>query len=75
MRRTDYPRYLQAPLGENQSNGEVLPGKLIKRLRYPNSEVRNPHRPQQVHQGTRVWWDVADTMDDTGKWRQPNNFR
>lgn len=75
VRRTDYPRYLQAPLGGNQSNGEVLPGKLIKRLRYPNSEARNPHRPQQVHQGTRVWWDVADTMDDTGKWRQPTNFR
>lgn len=76
VRRTDYPRYIAVPL-MNRSNGEVQDGKLIKRIDYPNSEVRNPNKPSlgEVNQGTKVWWDVADTMDDNGKWHQPNNFR
>lgn len=76
LRRTDYPRYAAVPL-MNTSNGEVPNGKLIKRIDYPNSEGRNPNKPglDQVNQGTRVWWDVADTMDDNGKWRTPRNIK
>lgn len=75
VRRTDYPRYLLAPVNGNNSNGEVASGKLIKRINYPNSESRNPNKPANVSQGSRVWWDVADTMSDSGEWRTPNNFR
>ena len=32
VRRTDYPRYLLAPVNGNNSNGEVASGKLIKRI-------------------------------------------
>lgn len=77
LRRTDYPRYALVPQGGNNSNGEIPNTKLIKRVQYPDSESRNPLKPtlSDVNQGTRVWWDVADTMDDDGKWHQPNNFR
>lgn len=75
VRRTDYPRYLLAPVNGNNSNGEVASGKLIKRINYPNSESRNPNKPGNVNQGSRVWWDVADTMNDKGQWHTPNNFR
>ena len=75
VRRTDYPRYLLAPVNGNNSNGEVASGKLIKRINYPNSESRNPNKPGNVNQGSRVWWDVADTMNDRGQWHTPNNFR
>ena len=74
VRRTDYPRYLLVVQGGNGSNGEVANTKLIKRVQYPNSESRNPLKPAYT-QGDKVWWDVEDTMDDTGKWHQPNNFR
>ena len=74
VRRTDYPRYLLLPRYGNNSNGEVENTKLIKRISYPNSESRNPLKPNYT-QGTRVWWDVDDTMDDSGKWHTPNNFR
>lgn len=75
VRRTDYPRYLLAPVNGNNSNGEVGAGKLIKRINYPNSESRNPNKPGDVNQGSRVWWDVADTMSDNGQWHTPDNFR
>lgn len=75
VRRTDYPRYLLTPINGNNSNGEVASGKLIKRINYPNSEARNPKKPAGVNQGTRLWWDVADTMNDSGEWHTPNNFR
>ena len=72
--RTDYPRYMLVPQGGNNSNGEIPNTKLIKRVQYPDSESRNPLKPTYT-QGDKVWWDVADTMDDNGKWHQPNNFR
>ena len=75
VRRTDYPRYLLAPVNGNNSNGEVASGQLIKRINYPNSESRNPNKPGNVNQGSRVWWDVTDTMNDRGQWHTPNNFR
>jgi hypothetical protein len=74
VRRTDYPRYLLLPRYGNNSSGEVENTKLIKRVSYPNSESRNPNKPAYT-QGTKVWWDVADTMDETGKWKTPDNFR
>ena len=74
VRRTDYPRYLLLLRYGNSSNGEVDNTKLIKRINYPNSESRNTLKPNYT-QGDRVWWDVADTMDDNGKWHTPNNFR
>lgn len=73
VRRTDYPRYLLLPQNGNNSNGEVANDKLIKRISYPNSEARNPKKPLYT-QGTRVWWDVSDTMEG-GAWHKPNNFR
>jgi hypothetical protein len=27
------------------------------------------------NQGTKIWWDVADTNNDNGQRVQPNNFR
>lgn len=74
VRRTDYPRYLLLPRYGNSSNGSVENTKLIKRVSYPNSESRNTLKPNYT-QGDKVWWDVADTMDDNGKWQTPNNFR
>lgn len=74
VRRTDYPRYLLLPRYGNNSNGEVANTKLIKRISYPNSESRNPLKPNYT-QGDKVWWDVEDTMDESGKWHTPNNFR
>ena len=67
---------MKTPKGGNNSGGEVANGKFIKRLRYPDSEVSNPNRPKDVDtQGTRLWWDVADTNDDGGNYVTPNNFR
>lgn len=74
LRRTDYPRYALLPQGGNNSGGQVDNNKLIKRISYPDSEARNTKKPNYT-QGDRVWWDVADTMDDNGKWQTPNNFR
>ena len=74
LRRTDYPRYALLPQGGNNSGGQVDNNKLIKRISYPDSEARNTKKPNYT-QGNRVWWDVADTMDDNGKWQTPNNFR
>lgn len=74
VRRTDYPRYLLLPRYGNNSSGEVANTKLIKRISYPNSESRNPLKPNYT-QGDKVWWDVEDTMDENGKWHTPNNFR
>ncbi len=48
--------------------------KLIKRISYPDREEENPNRPD-ITQGDRVWWDVADTMDDNGKWQTPRNIK
>lgn len=74
VRRTDYPRYMLLPQDGNNSGGQVANDKLIKRISYPNSESRNPNKPAEVNQGTKVWWDVSDTMEG-GKWQRPNNFR
>lgn len=74
IRRTDYPRYLLVVEGGNNSGGEVDDNKLIKRVSYPDKEEENPNRPD-LTQGDKVWWDVADTMDNSGKWQRPNNFR
>lgn len=74
FRRTDYPELLN--IVENNSDGDVPEGKFIKRINYPQSESRNPNRPANVdNQGTRVWWDTADTNDDSGERMKPNNFR
>lgn len=76
FRRTDYPRFMKTPKNGNNSGGEVANGKFIKRLRYPDSESSNPNRPKEVDtQGTRLWWDVADTNKDNGEYQKPNNFR
>lgn len=73
FRRTDYPELLN--IVENNSDGDVPENKFIKRIKYPQSEAFNPNRPKGDNQGTRVWWDVADTNDDNGNRVQPNNFR
>ncbi|WP_300300612.1 SusD/RagB family nutrient-binding outer membrane lipoprotein [uncultured Muribaculum sp.] len=79
FRRTDYPA-LENQL-TNMSGGSVPEGKMIKRIQYPNSENQNryflEHSELQAAntQGTRLWWDVADTNDASGKRLKPNNFR
>lgn len=73
FRRTDYPA-LKNQL-RNASAGDVPQGKLIKRVRYPDSELTNTQFGGNIKQGERLWWDVADTNDDSGKRQQPNNFR
>lgn len=79
FRRTDYPAL--ANQLTNVSGGDVPEGKMIKRLRYPNSESSNKYFNEHSElqaansQGTRLWWDVADTNDANGNRQQPNNFR
>lgn len=73
FRRTDYPELLN--IEENNSDGDVPEGKFIKRIKYPQSESFNPNRPMGDNQGTKIWWDVADTNNDNGQRVQPNNFR
>lgn len=79
FRRTDYPAI--ANQLSNYSGGDVPEGKQIKRILYPNSEASNQYftshaELQQANtQGTRLWWDVADTNDSNGERLQPNNFR
>ncbi len=79
FRRTDYPAI--ANQLSNYSGGDVPEGKQIKRILYPNSESSNQYftshaELQQANtQGTRLWWDVADTNDSNGERVQPNNFR
>lgn len=78
-RRTDYPA-LETQL-TNMSGGDVPDGKTIKRLLYPNSENSNqyftshPELQSDNTQGTRLWWDVADTNDGAGNRVTPSNFR
>lgn len=78
-RRTDYPA-LETQL-TNMSGGDVPDGKTIKRLLYPNSENSNqyftshPELQSGNTQGTRLWWDVADTNDGSGQRVTPSNFR
>lgn len=78
-RRTDYPA-LETQL-TNMSGGDVPDGKTIKRLLYPNSENSNqyftshPELQSGNTQGTRLWWDVADTNDGAGNRVTPSNFR
>lgn len=79
FRRTDYP-VLENQL-TNLSGGDVPEGKMIKRILYPNSEASNkyfnehPELQQANTQGTRLWWDVADTNGAGGQRQQPDNFR
>lgn len=79
FRRTDYPALVNQL--SNFSGGDVPEGKMIKRILYPNSENSNqyftshPELQQMNTQGTRLWWDVADTNDANGNRQQPNNFR
>ena len=79
FRRTDYPAL--ANQLTNSSGGDVPEGKMIKRLLYPNSESSNKYFNEHEElkaantQGTRLWWDVADTNDGSGNRQQPNNFR
>lgn len=73
FRRTDYPALLN--IVENNSDGDVPANKFIKRIKYPDSEGTNENCPADNSQGARVWWDIADTNDDSGQRRQPNNFQ
>lgn len=79
FRRTDYP--VLANQLTNMSGGDVPDGKNIKRIFYPNSEnsnkafTSNPDLLKVNSQGKRLWWDVEDTNDNSGKRIKPNNFR
>ncbi|MGL5773210.1 MAG: SusD/RagB family nutrient-binding outer membrane lipoprotein [Bacteroidales bacterium] len=72
FRRTDYPALEN--IVENNSDGDVMDGKFIKRISYPYTENKNPNKPKGILQGTRLWWDIADTNNDRGERLQPNNF-
>lgn len=79
FRRTDYP--VLANQLSNMSGGDVPDGKNIKRIFYPNSEGSNKYFASHEDlkransQGKRLWWDVQDTNDNSGKRMKPNNFR
>lgn len=79
FRRTDYP--VLANQLSNMSGGDVPEGKNIKRIFYPNSEGSNKYFASHEDlkransQGKRLWWDVQDTNDNSGKRMKPNNFR
>lgn len=72
FRRTDYPALEN--IVENNSDGDVMDGKFIKRISYPYTENKNPNKPKGVLQGTRVWWDISDTNNDRGERLPPDNF-
>lgn len=79
FRRTDYP--VLANQLSNMSGGDVPEGKNIKRIFYPNSEGSNKYFASHEDlkkansQGKRLWWDIQDTNDNSGKRMKPNNFR
>lgn len=79
FRRTDYPSL--ANQITNNSGGSVPEGKMIKRILYPNSESSNQYFTDHAElqtantEGTRLWWDVADTNGADGQRVQPDNFR
>jgi hypothetical protein len=74
FRRTDYPAL---NTHWNSKDTDIPNGKFIKRIRYPGNEYdeNKDNVPMDVHQGTRLWWDVEDTNDSNGERLQPNNFR
>lgn len=77
FRRTDYPRLMNQLV--NNSGGSVPEGKNIKRILYPNSEKDNHSEekpdPALNTEGTKLWWDVADTNNHQGERVKPHNFR
>ena len=77
VRRTNYPRYILTPEGGNNSGSEIANEQLISRVKYPNSEgsINSVNMPKDNSQNTRVWWDTDYTMNNNGKWIQPNNFK
>lgn len=74
FRRTDYPR-LNNHL--NNRDADIQSGKFIKRVGYPTDEYayNEENVPENVNQGTRLWWDVQDTNGTGGERNTPNNFR
>lgn len=74
FRRTDYPR-LRNHL--NNRDADIPKNDFIKRVSYPNDEIEYnaSNLPKNVNQGTRVWWDVANTNQISGERNKPNNFR
>ena len=86
FRRTDYPALegmynTETGVVTNTSGDPLLDHHLIKRLLYPNSESANQYFTSNTElqeknkQSTRLWWDVDDTMDDSGNRKTHNNFR
>ena len=86
FRRTDYPALegmynTETGIVTNTSGDPLLDHHLIKRLLYPNSESANQYFTSNTElqeknkQSTRLWWDVDDTMDDSGNRKTYNNFR
>ena len=71
------PRYIPTPKGGNNSGTEIANEQLISRVKYPNSEgsINSANMPKDNSQNTRVWWDTDYTMNNNGKWIQPNNFK
>lgn len=70
----DYLCYLLVLVNGNNFNGEVVFGKFIKCINYFNSEFCNFNKLGNVNQGSCVWWDVVDMMNDRGQWYILNNF-
>lgn len=65
MRRTGCPGII--PIESNKSNGEVPSGKLISRLKFPDTEYTNNTANTEVavqllggadNAGTKLWWNV-----------------
>lgn len=61
----------------NNRDADIPKNDFIKRVSYPNDEIEYnaANLPKGVNQGTRVWWDVANTNQISGERSKPNNFR
>ncbi|QZE14769.1 SusD/RagB family nutrient-binding outer membrane lipoprotein [Halosquirtibacter laminarini] len=79
FRRTGYPRLLN---NENNMSATVKQGLFIKRIRYTveQHDYNAANIPSAVYgpddrMDVRIWWDVDNSNDDSGKPKPQNNFR
>ncbi|QZT38519.1 SusD/RagB family nutrient-binding outer membrane lipoprotein [Halosquirtibacter xylanolyticus] len=79
FRRTGYPRLLN---NDNNMSATVKQGLFIKRIRYTvkQHDYNEKNIPSDIYgaddrMDVRIWWDVDNSNDDSGKPKPQNNFR
>ncbi|MDC1105810.1 SusD/RagB family nutrient-binding outer membrane lipoprotein [Prolixibacteraceae bacterium] len=79
FRRTGYPRFLN---NDNNMSATVKQGLFIKRIRYTvkQHDYNAENLPSDVYgaddrMDVRIWWDVDNSNDASGKAKAQNNFR